>query len=122
MKKYRFQIQHQVVIKEGFYIGHFGRIIVNHRVVIGKKVNISTEVTIGQSNRGKKEGIPIIGNEVWIGTNAVIVGKIKIRNNVLIAPNSYVNFDVPDNSVVIGNPGKIIFNEEATQGYINNKI
>lgn len=33
---------------------------------------------------------------------------VKIGNNVLIAPNAFVNFDVPDNSIVIGNPGKII--------------
>ena len=118
MKKYHFQIPYQTVIKEGFYIGHFGRIIVNHRVVIGKNVNISTGVTIGQSNRGKKEGTPIIGNEVWIGTNAVIVGKIKIGNNVLIAPNSYVNFDVPDNSVVIGNPAVVHHKENAIEGYV----
>lgn len=35
-------------------------------------------------------------------------GGVKIGNNVLIAPNAFVNFDVPDNSIVIGNPGKII--------------
>ena len=55
------------------------------------------------------------------GANAVIVGKINIGNNVLIAPNSYVNFDVPDNSIVIGNPGKIIHKDNATEGYINKK-
>jgi serine O-acetyltransferase len=48
----------------------------------------------------------------------VVVGNIKIGNNVLIAPNSYVNFDVPDNSIVIGNPGKIIPHENPTKDYI----
>ena len=67
-------------------------------------------------------GVPVIGNQVWIGANATIVGKIKIGDNVLIAPNSYVNFDVPDNSVVIGNPAKITSNERATTGYINNVV
>ncbi len=52
----------------------------------------------------------------------MIVGKIKIGNNVLIAANSYVNFDVPDNSIVIGNPGKIIHRENATEGYICQKV
>ena len=37
----------------------------------------------------------------------VIVGNITIGNNVLIAPGAYVNFDVPDGSIVIGNPGLI---------------
>ena len=36
------------------------------------------------------------------------MGGVKIGNNVLIAPNAFVNFDVPDNSIVIGNPGRII--------------
>jgi serine O-acetyltransferase len=57
-----------------------------------------------------------------MGANAVIVGGISIGNNVLIAPNSYVNFDVPDNSVVMGNPATIMARENATEGYINNKV
>ena len=59
---------------------------------------------------------------MWIGVNSTIVGKIKIGNNVLIAPNSFVNVDVPDNSVVVGNPCKIIYKENATENYINNKV
>ena len=79
-------------------------------------------VTIGQQNRGKNEGFPTIGNEVWIGTNAVIVGNITIGDNVLIAPNSFINFDVPSNAIVMGNPASISPKENATEGYINNKI
>ena len=52
----------------------------------------------------------------------MIVGGITIGDNVLIAPNAYVNMDVPSNSVVVGNPAQIIPNENATDGYINNKI
>lgn len=66
-------------------------------------------------------GVPTIGNDVWIGPNAVIVGKINIGDNVLIAANSYVNFDVPSNSIVIGNPGRIIPSAKATEGYICQK-
>jgi serine O-acetyltransferase len=113
------QIPSSTKIGEGFYIGHCGRIIVNPRSVIGKNVNIATGVTIGQENRGKRKGSPTIGDNCWIGTNAVIVGNIKIGNDVLIAPLSYVNFDVPDHSIVIGNPAKIVHRENATEGYIN---
>ena len=63
-----------------------------------------------------------IGNDVWIGPNAVIVGNIKIGNNVLIAPNAYVNKDVPDNSIALGNPAQVFSKEDATEGYINNKV
>lgn len=85
-------------------------------------MNIGTGVTIGQENRGKRKGCPKIGNQVWIGTNAVIVGNITIGDNVLIAPNSYVNKDIPSNSIAIGNPIVIHENKEATKGYINNIV
>ena len=120
--KTHIQIPGKTKIGEGFYIGHLGRIIINPQAIIGKNCNISTGVVIGQINKGSKKGCPIIGDEVWIGANSVIVGKINIGNNVLIAPNSYINFDVPNDSIVIGNPGVIHRNDEATIGYISNKI
>ena len=121
-EKTMIQISEKTKIGEGFYILHTGRIIINPKAVIGKNVNIATGVTIGQENRGKRKGSPTIGNQVCIETNAVIVGKINIGNNVLIAPNSYVNFDVPDNSIVIGNPATIHENINATKDYVNNMV
>ena len=64
--------------------------------------------------------MPTIGDRVWFGTGAVVVGKIKIGSDVIIAPNSLVNFDVPDNSTVIGNPARIIRRDKPPTGYINN--
>lgn len=120
--KYGFQIYPETQIGAGFYLGHWGALIINPKTIIGKNCNISQGVTIAQANRGKNEGVPKIGDEVWIGPNAVVVGNIKIGNNVLIAPNAYVNFDVPSNSIVIGNPATFTSNENATLGYINKKI
>lgn len=119
MYKYGFQIGG--TLGKGFFIGHFGTIVVNEDAIIGDNCNIAHGVTIGVTRRGKHVGVPVIGNEVWIGTGATIVGRVSIGNNVLIAPGAYVNFDVPCNSVVIGNPGVIKPNMEATKGYINNK-
>ena len=118
--KYGFQIPTTVEIGEGFYIGHHGTIVINSKVKIGKNCNLAHLITIGQSNRGKKRGVPIIEDNVWIGTGSVIIGKITIGTNSLIAPNSYVNFDVPPNSIVIGNPAKIVESEDATKNYIEN--
>jgi serine O-acetyltransferase len=118
---YKFGFQIGGSIGKGFYIGHFGTIVVNPDTVIGTNCNIAHNVTIGVTRRGSRAGVPVIGNDVWIGTGAVIVGKISIGNNVLIAPLTYVNFDVPDNSIVFGNPGVIRFSENATSGYINNR-
>lgn len=58
-------------------------------------------MTIGQENRGKRKGAPIIGNEVWIGVNATIVGAVHIGNDVLIGPNTYINCDIPDHSYTV---------------------
>ena len=75
-------------------------------------------VTIGRDIRGKRKGVPIIGNRVAIRANSTVVGNIKIGDDVLIAPNTFVNFDVPSNSIVIGNPAKIIFRDNASDGHV----
>lgn len=120
--KYGFQIYPETEIGPGLYLGHWGSLVINPKAKIGKNCNIAQGVTIAQANRGKYLGVPEIGNEVWIGPNAVIVGNIKIGNNVLVAPNCYINFNVPSNAVVMGNPGQITLNLNATEAYINNKI
>ena len=109
-------------IGEGFYIGHTGRVIINSQAKIGRNVNVATGCTIGGEYRGERKGCPTIGNNVWIGTNAVIVGKITIGDDVMIAPNSFVNFDVPSHSIVVGNPAKIVHKEWATESYIVNEV
>ena len=116
------QIPARTSIGEGLYISHFGRIIIHPDAKLGKNINIGTGVTIGMENRGKRKGVPEISDNCWIGTNAVVVGNIKIGNDVLIAPLTYVNFDVPEHSIVIGNPGKIIPKEDATKDYICNCV
>lgn len=115
---YGFQIPAKTRIGKGLYIGHHGTIVINGRSSIGDYCNIAHNVTIGQTNRGKRKGYPSIGNFVWIGTGAVIVGNITIGSNVLIAPNSYVNVDVPDFSIVMGNPCQIISHPNPCEGYI----
>lgn len=116
------QINYTTNIGKGFRIGHFGRIIINTQSVIGINCNISTGVVIGEECRGGRKGCPTIGNCVYIGPNAVIVGNITIGNNVLIAANAFVNCDVPSNSIVIGNPCSIHSSMHATDGYMNNLV
>lgn len=120
--KYGVDIGAKVEIGPGFILRHLGGIAIRNEVVIGHDVEILQGVTIGYERRGKRKGSPNIGNYVWIGSNSVIVGDIKVGNNVLIAPNTFVNFDVPDNSIVIGSPGKIIHSEDAVKGYMDNTI
>lgn len=109
-------------IGAGLYIGHAYGITINHDAVIGDNCNIHKGVTIGQENRGPRKGTPRIGNNVWIGINATIVGNIVIGDDVLIASNTYVNCDVPSHSIVLGNPCIIKPCADATADYINRKV
>ncbi|WP_335716449.1 serine O-acetyltransferase, partial [Neobacillus drentensis] len=108
--KYKFgiEISPKTEIDTGFYIGHFGGIVINSGAKIGKNCNISQGVTIGMANRGKRRGVATIGDNVYIGPGAKIVGAVKIGNNAAIGANCVVTNDVPDNGVVVGIPGKVI--------------
>jgi len=116
------QLPTKAKIGKGLFIAHFGSIIVNPDAILGCNVNIAPGVVIGKANRGEKKGVPTIGNNVWIGANAVIVGNITIGDDVMIAPNAYVNMDVPSHSIVLGNPAVVHERENATEGYINRRI
>lgn len=118
MYKFGISIPPETKIGSGLMIGHFSGIIVNEFAVIGKNAGISQGVTIGQTNRGKMKGVPTIGDNVYIGPGAKIIGNITIGNNVAIGANCVVTKDIPDNAVVVGVPGRIISYEGAT-GYVN---
>lgn len=120
--KYGFQIPPTVKVGKGFLIMHFGHLVINSQAVIGDNCSIYHGVTIGATFKGANKGVPVIGNRVWVGAGAAIVGGITIGDNVLIAPNAYVNFSVPSNSIVIGNPGKLIHKDTATDGYLTNIV
>lgn len=116
-KKYGLELFTQNIGKY-LYLGHAYGITVNKNAVLGNCISLHKGCTIGQENRGKRKGYPVLGNCVWIGINATVVGKISIGDDVLIAPNAYVNCDVPSHSVVIGNPCKIIRKKHATHTYL----
>lgn len=116
--KYGILVSYAADIGSGFYIGHFGCIVVNKDCKIGKNCNISQGVTIGQANRGKRKGTPVLGDSVYIGPGAKIIGAVKIGNNVAIGANSVITTDIPDNAVVVGIPAKVI-SYQGTVGYVN---
>jgi len=106
----------------GLYLGHAYNITINSNAKIGRNCNIHKGVVIGQANRGSRKGYPTIGDRVWIGINAAIVGNVTIGDDVMIAPNSFVNIDIPSHSVVFGNPCIIKHRDWATEEYVNNFV
>lgn len=116
--KYGFDISPTTTIGPGFFLGHFGGVVISPYAVLGSNVNIAQGVTIGATSRGERIGAPTLEDRVWVGANAILVGKITIGREALIAPGAYVNFDVPSRAVVLGNPGKVVSDSGST-GYIN---
>jgi serine O-acetyltransferase len=106
-----------VKIGHSFYIGHFGGIIINANAVIGNNCNISQGITIGVSGVESRRGVPVIGDHVYIGANAIVAGKITIGNNVLIGACSLVNADVVAQSVMLGVPA-VFISDKGSEGYI----
>lgn len=85
-------------------------IFISSGAVIGKDCVIFHQVTIG-SNTLKdsiKKGSPIIGNNVYIGAGAKIIGRVKIGDNCRIGANCVVVKDVPNNSTVVSQPARLI--------------
>ena len=116
--RYGYDISPSTAIGAGFYLGHFGGLVISPLAVLGQNVNVNRGATIGATSRGKRVGAPTLEDRVWVGAGAIIVGKITIGHDALIAPGAYVNFDVPSMAVVLGNPGKVV-SQTGSVGYIN---
>lgn len=110
-------IPYSAKIGHSFYIGHFGGIIINSNVIIGDNCNISQGVTIGVSGTDENRGTPILGNEIYVAANSVIVGKITLGNNVLVGACSMVKDSFSDNSIVLGVPA-VLISLKGSKGYI----
>jgi serine O-acetyltransferase len=95
----------QVTIGDDFHIIHAeGSLSIHPEVVIGKRLGVMHNVTIG-TNMGP--GTPVIGDDVFIGVNSTVLGGIKIGDRVRIAANTAVTTNVPSDSIVVGSPAKI---------------
>jgi serine O-acetyltransferase len=92
--------------------------MIHDSVTIGKNATIYNGVTIGLKHDDDKLG-PVLGDNVYVGTGAKVLGNIKIGNNVSIGANAVVIGDVPDNCIAVGIParvrGKIMDREDSRQ-------
>lgn len=97
----------EVPVGKNFRIDHFGDIIISGYASFGDNCIIRNGVTVGLKNIEEKTA-PRIGNNVNIGTGAKILGNITVGNNVDIGANAVVITSVPDDSIAVGVPAKII--------------
>jgi serine acetyltransferase len=95
-----------VIAGRGLAIFHGVGLVVSPSVRLGRNVTLRQNTTIG--HKRVSEGSPCIGDNVDIGANSVIVGAIRIGDNVTIGAGTVVTKDVPSNSIIIGNPAKLI--------------
>ena len=83
--------------------------VVHYNAKIGRECRILPNVMIGSKFAGGLPDAqpPTIGNNVFIGTGAVVIGNIRVGDDVLIGANSIVTKDVPDNCYAVGSPAVI---------------
>ncbi len=106
---YGADIHYQAQIGKGVVFSHNGLgTIIHPRAIIGDNVVVGAHVVIG-CNLDAFD-VPKIGNNVFIGPGAKILGDIEIGSHILIGANSVVLSSIPDGCVVVGAPAKIVRN------------
>ncbi|MBC7197282.1 MAG: serine O-acetyltransferase [Deferribacterales bacterium] len=95
-------------IGKNFFIDHGMGVVIGETAEIGDNVTIYHGVTLGGVSLNKGKRHPTIGNNVIIGSGAKILGPFKVGDNSKIGSNSVVIKEVPENSTVVGIPGRIV--------------
>ncbi len=91
-----------------FFIDHGMGVVIGETTEIGDDVLLYQGVTLGGTGNEKGKRHPTLGNHVVVGTGAKVLGNITVGNNVKIGAGSVVVKAVPDNSTVVGIPGRIV--------------
>lgn len=100
-------------IGAGLMIAHGWGLVLNQHARIGRNVTLFHGVTIGQGDRIARDGTrqteyPTIGDDVWIGPYAAILGGVTIGSGARIMAGAIVTFDVPPHTMVAGNPAAVV--------------
>ena len=119
--KYGIVIPEYTVIGPGLFINRFGGIYVNGDAIIGRNVNFTHGIMLGQQNRGSLMGSPIIGDRVFLAAGSKVIGRVKVGNGAVVGANAVVTKDVPENAVVGGIPAKVL-SMAGSEGYINRRV
>lgn len=101
------EIHPGAVIGDGLFIDHGMGVVIGETSMIGDNVTLYQGVTLGGTGKEKGKRHPTIGHNVVIGGGAKVLGNITIGDNSYIGANAVVVKDVPPNSTVVGVPGRI---------------
>ena len=102
------EIHPGAIIGKGFFIDHGMGVVIGETTKIGNYVTLFQGVTLGGTGKEKGKRHPTLGNCVLVGAGAKILGSIKIGDDVKIGAGSVVLNSVPDNSTVVGVPGRVV--------------
>jgi len=94
-------------IGKSFFIDHGMGVVIGETAIVGDNVLLYQGVTLGGTGKETGKRHPTLGNNVVVGAGAKILGNIKIGDNSYIGANAVVIKDVPANSTVVGIPGRI---------------
>lgn len=100
------QIKRGTDIGPGLLIPHYGTIVINRRSKIGKKCIIMHNVTLAAKGRSDDMNVPIIGDAVYVGAGAILLGGVMVGNNSTIGAGTVITKDIKEGSVVVGNPAR----------------
>ena len=110
-------LPYNLKLGKAFILGYGGLgVVIHERTLIGDDCHIDQNVTIGGTS--KKQEVPILGDHVYIGAGAKVLGPVKIGDNVIIGANSVVICDIPSGSLVVGVPGRVIKSNVLKSNYV----
>ena len=98
-------IEPRATLGRRLMLPHPNGVVIHEEVIVGNDCMIMQQVTIGMIGEGE---VPTIGNRVYIGAGAKIIGKVSVGDGARIGANAVVTQDVPDNCTAVGVPAKII--------------
>lgn len=105
------EIHPDAKIGPGLALVHSTGVVIGAGVTVGADCRVAQGVTLGEPGRGSRPGdwgFPTLGDHVTIGAHAVIVGKRSIGSGAVVGANSVVVADVPECTVVVGSPARVV--------------
>ncbi len=103
------EIHPGATIGRGFFIDHGAGVVIGETSVIGSNCVMFHNVTLGGTGKHRRKRHPTLGDNVYVGTNAILLGPIRVGDNAKIGANTFVIMhDIPADCTVVGTPGHVV--------------